>query len=37
LMPRARGGQEFKSDGMQITMVRSVAEAISMALEHGDR
>ncbi len=33
LMPRVRGGQELRVAGTQTIMVRSVAEAISMALD----
>ena len=32
LMPRVRGGQELRAEGMQTIMVRSVAEAIGVAL-----
>jgi DNA repair protein RadA/Sms len=37
LMPRVRGGQELRADGVQMVMVRSVAEAIAVALEKQER
>jgi DNA repair protein RadA/Sms len=33
LMPRVKGGQDIKVGGLQVLMVRTVAEAISLALE----
>jgi DNA repair protein RadA/Sms len=36
LMPRVRGGQELRAEGMQMIMARSVAEAIHVALERDE-
>jgi predicted ATP-dependent serine protease len=33
LLPRMRGGQELRVEGLQTQMARSVVEAVNLALE----